>query len=77
MPCSTFRRWVYEIHGGEDDVSLKIIILVALFFSFKFVNNTGGLYFEKSPFLHLNFLNTVLGSRCKYYLHFILKEMEP
>lgn len=76
MPYSTFRRWAYEIHEWQSGASLKIIILVSSFFSFKSINDKNAQYFIESTSFHLILINTVLGSRCKYYPHFIVKKTE-
>lgn len=61
---------------SDSDVSLKIIIFVSSFFSFKYINDKNAQYFIKSTSFHLGITNTVLGSRYKYYPHFIAKETE-
>lgn len=61
---------------NDSGTSLKIIILVVSFFSFKFINDKNDQYFIKSLSFHLILTDTVLESRYKYYLHFIVKEME-
>lgn len=74
MPYSTFRRWADEIHEWQSGTRLKIIILVASFFSFKFINDKNAQYFIKSLSFHLILKDTVLESRYKYYLLYIVKE---
>lgn len=61
---------------SDSDVSLKIIISVSSFFSFKYISDKNAQYFIKSTSFHLGITNTMLGSRYKYYPHFIVKETE-